>query len=65
MNDIGWAIKHLEDGKKVKRDFWLDRYLVVVGVEGYGQTIAICGNTKLLGWVAAYHDLTATDWKLA
>lgn len=69
--DIGWAVKQLQNGKKVEREGWNGKgqylKLQVPDVNSkmslpYVYIVTVQG--KLVPWLASQTDLLAIDWKI-
>lgn len=67
MNDIGWAVKELQQGGHVTRKGWNGKgmYLYLIpGVSNwlpYVCMITVQGNK--VPWLCSQTDLLATDWE--
>lgn len=72
-NGIGWAVKELQDGRKVCRAGWNGRGMSLSFVSGwhrgdanllpYVQMQTVDGS--LVPWLCSQTDLLARDWVLA
>lgn len=74
-NDIGWAVKEMWDGRKVRRAGWNGKgmWLRLVREWGFsGHTgheelpfvVMKTGDDKLVPWLCSQTDLLATDWEI-
>jgi len=78
MNNIGWAIKQLQDGARVRRAGWNGKGMwlslsVPMGTREVPATAKVlpCITMKtatgeiLMWWLASQTDLLSTDWEMA
>lgn len=70
MNGIGWAVKKMWNGQKVRRAGWNNKGMYVYlkkqepGVGAYVLMLTAKGTIQP-GWVCSQADLLSTDWELA
>ncbi len=74
FHDIGWAVKQLHDGQRVRRRGWNGRGMWL-GLElpyvntGSKMTLPFVymftADGKLVPWLCSQTDLLAIDWELA
>ena len=80
MNSIGWAVKHLQSGERVRRAGWNGKgmWLALVNTDankfidwesGKGfDCLPWVGmktaDNKFVPWLCSQTDLLATDWEL-
>ena len=70
VQDFGWALRHLKDGKKVARREWNGGFPVYLELQipdehskmqrPYIYIIPV--DKELVPWVASQNDLLAEDW---
>lgn len=80
MNGIGWAVKQLQNGDRVRRAGWngkgmflqlvrTDQYRLWAGSEHNAALLPWVGmktaDDKFVPWLCSQTDLLATDWELA
>lgn len=76
MNSIGWAVKQMLNGKKVKRFGWHPGEFIVVmpglnlpRIAKLNSQPYFAGYTSEKSWAPGFvfrtNDILATDWKLA
>lgn len=74
MNTIGWAIKEMQDGRKVRRSSWNGKGMhlyyvpekaVSVNTDRLPYIEMFTATRDLVPWLCSQTDLLATDWELA
>ena len=70
QNGIGWAVKHLQAGRRVQRRGWNGKGMhleLVRGVAGrHRPYVVICPPDGIMvPWVCSQTDLLGMDWQLA
>ena len=77
MNNIGWAVKQLQNGSHVRRSGWNGKgmYLMLARereVEFGSKKVMLAAHVNmftvqgyLIPWLCSQSDLLATDWELA
>jgi len=72
MQGIGWAVKAMQDGNKVRRagwngkGMWLALQVPDENSKMGHMYVYLCGaDSKLIPWNCSQADLLATDWELA
>jgi Protein of unknown function (DUF2829) len=70
MNDIGWVVSQLKNGRRVRRSGWNGQGMHIELVEGSSDalpyvTMFTAQRMWQPGWVCSQADLLATDWELA
>jgi hypothetical protein len=74
MNTIGWAVKQLQDGSRVRRSGWNGKNMwLALQIPDGGSKMTLpyvyirtAGETgDLVPWLCSQTDLLATDWELA
>lgn len=71
MEDIGWAIAQMKQGKKVRRAGWAPKAWVAIQVPddfskmSLPYTYASSDKGELAPWHIGHDDLFAEDWQLA
>jgi len=78
MNGIGWAVKHLQNGDRVRRAGWNGKGMWLALVDAAHHSFVISGQVfnflpyvgmktaddKFVPWLCSQTDLLATDWEL-
>jgi hypothetical protein len=77
MNTIGWAVKQLQNGDRVRRAGWNSKGMALFKVQNWSDSalsehpptlpfIAIrTPDGSVVPWVCSQTDLLATDWESA
>lgn len=72
MNDIGWAVKQLRDGRRVTRPGWNGRgmYLEMQVPDEHSKmtlpyVYMYTATTDFVPWLCSQTDLLALDWQVA
>ena len=74
MNGIGWAVKQMLDGKKVRRSGWNGVGMFIVYTPGLATqpfntrpciTMWTAQKEWQPGWLCSQADLLAIDWEIA
>lgn len=79
MNGIGWAVKHMQTGSKVKRPGWRTLEWIayvpknaahmpqkITGATALGPFLVakVVGEEELKVWNPTHADLLAVDWQI-
>lgn len=76
MNEIGWAVKQMQDGMHVCRSGWNGKNMHLCLVRNWSQSegydlplspfVAMkTATNELVPWLCSQTDLLATDWQIA
>ena len=72
MNSIGWAVKEMHNGEKVRRSGWNGKGMWLAlqvpdenSKMGLPYVYMSTVDGKLVPWLCSQTDLLATDWELA
>jgi hypothetical protein len=72
MNTIGWAVKELQNGEKVRRAGWNGKGMwlaLQTPLDGDNMTLPYVfmstAQGDLVPWLCSQTDLLATDWESA
>jgi len=72
MNDIGWAVKHMQQGGHVARKGWNGKGMHLyheppsmseVGDQWLGYIVMYTVQGTHVPWLCSQTDLLATDWE--
>jgi Protein of unknown function (DUF2829) len=72
MNDIGWAVKQIQDGQNVRRLGWNRKGMyIALQVPGAHSKMSLpyvymfTAHGDLVPWLCSQTDLLALDWVVA
>jgi hypothetical protein len=72
MNDIGWAVKTLQDGERIRRSGWNGKnmHLELQRPDANSKmtlpyVYMYTAQKDLVPWLCSQTDLLATDWEVA
>ncbi len=70
MQTIGWAVKEMQDGQKVRRSGWNGKnmYLMLQVPDAHSKMTLpymYTAQGDLVPWLCSQTDLLATDWEIA
>jgi Protein of unknown function (DUF2829) len=72
MQDIGWAVKQMHNGDRVRRTGWNGKWMWLAlqipdahSKMGLPYVYMSTVDGKLVPWLCSQTDLLATDWELA
>jgi hypothetical protein len=72
MNDIGWAVKQMHDGRRVCRAGWNGRNMWLSlqrpdenSKMSLPYVYMYTAHGDLVPWLCSQSDLLATDWEIA
>lgn len=72
MNAIGWAVKQMQNGSKVRRSGWNGKnmYLMLQVPDANSKmtlpyVFMFTATKDLVPWLCSQTDLLATDWEFA
>jgi hypothetical protein len=72
VSDIGWAVKQMQDGAKVRRTGWNGKGMWLALAEPYDDgkmtlpyVFMKTAQDALVPWLCSQTDLLATDWETA
>ena len=74
MSDIGWAVKQMRDGARVRRMGWNGKGMDLHLEDGLGDlhqshrlpfVVIHTADDKFVPWLCSQTDLLATDWERA
>jgi hypothetical protein len=72
MNSIGWAVKTMHNGERVRRSGWNGKGMWIAlqvpdanSKMGLPYVYMSTVTSQLVPWLCSQSDLLATDWELA
>jgi hypothetical protein len=72
MNTIGWAVKEMQDGQRVRRSGWNGKgmWLELQTPDAHSKmtlpyVFMSTAQGDLVPWLCSQTDLLATDWEIA